>query len=476
MRIDGAVGPGRRRGQAPDNINTAQVPRSLRLPLANLCRRAGLVSVGLRLLSPLVYPEKSGVEMPATSAEVAEYAVLLERCGSTKEALQLLSRVNTIEVPEARLYRAFSLFTQWEYQAAIPELEQFLKSDASPYSIFVGRVNLAAALVVTELDKKRALDLLSENIEIAEKNNYVRLHGNCLELLAQVHIQDGDWTKAQQSLDTAESFFGSARVHDQLFVRKWQAVIDAFRTKSASPLLTFREEALLRGEPEGARDADLFSLMVEFDERRFNHLYFGTPFPAYRERIRQKLGRVPTVSEFSYGDASAPGIDLGQELPAKGLHRLFEALLKDFYCAPRVGGLFVELFPEETFNIFTSPKRVHQAVLRARRYLEGLGAPVEISCEDGSFALKMTGPFSFRVPLEAQLVDPNQAHLRVLREAFAGREFTAKDAREKLALSPSTFKRFATWAIEEGELTRLGAGSSTWYSISESHPALSAVG
>src|SRR5436190_321363 len=83
-------------------INASAVAREVRLPLANLCRRAGLISLGIKLLSAVVRP-KQELEIAATNSELAEYGVLLHRFGALSESLAVLNSVDTNQAPEALL-------------------------------------------------------------------------------------------------------------------------------------------------------------------------------------------------------------------------------------------------------------------------------------------------------------------------------------------------------------------------------------
>src|SRR4051812_45789308 len=84
-------------------INTAAVPREFRLPIARLCRRTLLVALGLRLLTPIIYPTQKKFNVIPTPEELAEYAVLLQRQGSNREALAILSQISFRQVPDVLL-------------------------------------------------------------------------------------------------------------------------------------------------------------------------------------------------------------------------------------------------------------------------------------------------------------------------------------------------------------------------------------
>src|SRR4051812_31916927 len=77
-------------------INTAKIPREFRLPLANLCGRCNLRNFGLRILSLQAKAKWNGVDSEAaTPQEMAEYANLLMKIGSVREALKTLDTLNS---------------------------------------------------------------------------------------------------------------------------------------------------------------------------------------------------------------------------------------------------------------------------------------------------------------------------------------------------------------------------------------------
>ena len=451
-------------------VSLARLPRELRLPLANVCRRAQLISLGLKILAPAIHPE-SRLDRPATSAECAEYAVLLTRLGAIEEALSYLDRADERDVREVRLYKAFCRFNRWEYAAALPDLERYLAADLEPYQRLIGRVNLAACQVALR-HFAEAEALLTENISLARDGSFARLQGNCHELRAQVHLLTGKAEKAKRDLDRAAKLLGSEKTFDELFVRKWRAVLESQESDSTEPLEKFKVEALSRNDSESLREADYFSLKIRMEEERFQHLLFGTPFEGYRARIVEDLGRAVTTRFYRYGSRglTAPVLDVSSgvaigcaSLPAGSkLHQVFGALLKDFYRPVRLGGLFAELFPGEAFNAFSSPDRVYQLLYRARSWLVQADAPVTITAKHGLFKLHVHGDFSFRVPLERSPLDEESLRLTKLRQTFKW-EFTADEACSRLALSRSAFKRLAARSLSEGKLERMGAARAIRY-------------
>ena len=459
-----------------NQLKTATIPREQRLLLANLCRRAGLVTQGLKILSPVVRGQ-IGLSKSSTPTveEWAEYAVLLQRNGVVREALQILSRPGMEKTPPSLLYKAFCHFNQWDYVKAVPTLELYVEADLVPYTKLVGQTNLAAAYIGTRQYDK-AIVKLDENLRFAKAGNYQRLLSNNLELRAIVHIDQTEFAQAKSCLHEASAILGQSDTLDQLFVQKWLAAIDSFETKQTEALDRFRSTAVLRKDYESVREADLLKLRVQFEEPLFCQLYFGTPFEAYQKRIRETLRLAPSRTHHRLGDDSGPTFDLqtaeldGSPAVSVGgkTHQLIEVLYRDFYKPIGIGGLASELFVGEYFDIETSPDRVHQILRRARTELKASPLPLRIVEQSQQYAVVNEAPIQILVPLQRQSVQWELLQIEKLKANLekSTAQFKAVDARARLNLSPAEFKRLASWATENGYLERYGAGPATTYSIS----------
>ncbi|NJL24505.1 MAG: hypothetical protein HC902_04610 [Calothrix sp. SM1_5_4] len=130
-------------------INLARIPRERRQYLAQICRRAGLIDRGLRVLHPIVRLPRPG-EAPPSPGELCEYAVLLSRNGSIREAITLLNSSDAAMAPDARLYLGFCHVSNWDYADAVNDFTAFLESGPEDYIRLVAQVNLVAALIATE--------------------------------------------------------------------------------------------------------------------------------------------------------------------------------------------------------------------------------------------------------------------------------------------------------------------------------------
>ncbi len=452
-------------------LNLAQVAPKHRLALARICRRSGLMTAGLKLLTPAIRGE-SLRNPKATLPEICEYAVLLSRVGLAHEALALLEKVDSTRAPEAELFRGYCHIMSWDYELAIGPLERFIQGAVDPYQTQIAKVNLAASYVASGRHQA-AEDLLDSLIDQLRRRNAQRLIGNCLELRAQTRFYRGQIEPCRRDLHEAEQIFASAESYDQLLVRKWLAYLEAVKTKSAGPMLAFRAEAMKRLHWESVRDADLFALKIKFNQRQMDHLFFGTPFAAYRDRILREVKGQPSPW-YDFGGANQQRLDLltGEihgaltKSPCRKVHQLIGVLLRDFYLPSRVGSVFAGLYPTEYFDIHSSPIRVRQVMRRLRRYLESSGADLHVETRKGTFRFINNGAFAVRIPLGGFAMDPYSSEIEKLRRQFQpGQEFFIGSACEKIGLSRSTFHRLVEHMVASGQMRRLGIGKATRYKL-----------
>lgn len=451
-------------------MNWSSVAREFRLPLAAICRRAGLIVEGLKLLTPLTHADKNKWRSEATVAERAEYGALLMKHGSVREALRLLRDLPTEATAEVFMYRAFCHMARWDYAAAAQDLGLYLDTRPDEYAALVARVNLASSLIaLSSLDE--ALELLNANIELASQKNYTRLLANSLELRAQVHLRARRWPNCHQDIDASNKILGLEKSADQLFIQKWKAVLEAFKTHSLDPLRPIRDEAKRRQHWESLRDLDRLSLQISFDDKIFRRLIFGTPYPAFREAVFRELNRPAPPSPFLQGEEGSPRLVLssgeihGLAVPSMNAQCLsvVTALLRDFYRPMRLTELFAELYPDNYFDIFSSPDRVRQVIRRSRMWLEENALPVEIEMTNGTYRLKTTGAFAFEVGLERE--GTPDVFIQKLRQSFGSQTFTAAEAGELLQISRQKFQRWFTKAEAAAQIEKHHAGASTKYKL-----------
>ncbi|MGE4130182.1 MAG: hypothetical protein AB7F86_01015 [Bdellovibrionales bacterium] len=457
-------------------VNTKSVPRVYRLPIANLCRRLGENSLGLRLLSKIVRPVGRTTEAPSTPHETAEYAVLLLRSGVQTEAVSLLSRIDPDVVPETLLMLSFFHFSQWNYLSAEPLLRRYTKYDLKHYSRLVGLVNLCSALIANDKTAE-AGETLRDVLAEARHAGLRRIEGNCLEQLAQIEIKRGHFSGARNYLTEADAQLARMGTRDHLFVKKWSTICEALQNRTTLPLQELKQLARERRDWETVREADHHLLKISFDQPLFDHLFFGTPYPSYRDSLCRNLGRRPSAGHYVLGGDAGPLIDFesgdggGLIKVDKGgkCAELMSILMRDFYRPKTLGGLFAELYTNERFDIYSSPARVHQVMARTRRLMTANGLPVTIEEHERTYRLKLTGPVRFRLPLDRRSLAGYPFDLnRLARMLPLQQTFTARQARELLGMKRTTFQRLLAWGENQKLILRQGTGQNTIYILQSS--------
>lgn len=452
-------------------LNFTSVPRKWLHAIAKLCRRAGLIEQGLRLLQPLIRNELS-LNEPPTSQEVCEYAVLLSRNGSILEALKLLQGIKILEAPESILYEGFCHVSGWNYSKAAACFEKYLQSSDDSYTKLIARVNLVAAYIATR-QLEAADKLLNEAIDDAKSAGANRLVGNCFELAGQVAFFKGNFENARRELDRASKVFAQSGSYDELLIYKWRSTMQAMEEKSIEPLMRFRAHAVKKKHWESVRDTDFYRLKVSFDQNIFDHLIFGTPSEYYRERVLREIPQVPSAF-INYGGTEEPDFDLqtgrmkrsGPVIAGKKIHQVLNTLLKDFYAPLTVGSLFSEIYPEDYFDIDSSPLRVRQTLRRTRRWLELSEIPATIDESRGHYKLNFSASFVIRISLGRVSASTFEIQWQKIQELFpAGAAFSAEEAGLKLQISRTSFHRWLTWALDSNLVEKSGVNKATLYRI-----------
>lgn len=460
------------------NISLKSIPREHVAAMASLARRAQLFKTTMRWLNPLVRSERPSIQ--ANLEEKLEYAFLLQKLGALEEAREILTEIDPQKHPQALLCTVGCLIAEWDYAASIPLLEVYVQHPGlSLYQRLVAQVNLAAALIYEKRweEAERLLKFVGRE---AQSNNHSMLHGNCLELAAQIAILKSSWSQAESALTAATRVFGASAAVGNLWVRKWRAILASL--KSGVPdeqLLQVRKEALASSQWETVRDCDFYQGAIGRDFEKLKYVYFGTPYESYRSKIRSHGGHELIIPEsfvwFSLEQGRGPELLelVGAKLtsgsasltPGHVLHRLLILLCQDFYKPAPVVRVFSFLYPGEYFNPNTSPNRVHQAINRLREWFVAQHIPLTIEEANGAYKLDFSGPFAILVPDKPLPRHGKEIEFAQLQAIFQSEGFTARQAREKLGVSVGTVHSLLNWALTNGKARKIGRGVKTKYKI-----------
>ncbi len=459
--------------EAIKTVARHRLKRNEKLRLANLARRVGQPGVALRLLNTFVRETTD-----ASPIEICEYAIALIRAGYYSEGRDLLNSIDSSKNSEALLYVAFAHIYQWNYEEAQAHLTNYLKLKLTDYERLVAEVNLAAGMIMTQRPKRETLSLLTNILESAKSQNAQRLRANALELKAQALVLAGDFTQALKCLKDAETFVDMNVDYDGLFINKWRALLELKRRPSSAEarnqVLAVRATAYKVGHWETARDCDFYLGMWHRNRSVMTHLYFGTPYEAYRKRILRGAGETVSLPSAYLWRLNSKArtcdyIDLASGCDQKGFPildarrqsmRLLGALSSDFYRPIRVADIAVQLFPGEYYNPNSTVDRVHQAIRRLRLDIQEAKLPLKIE-ERRGFTLRSTSEFGILTYARAstsELCDQ-------IQKAFGENNFSISRLVEVIGWPRRTLQAKLSEKVGAGELIKTGRGPSTRYSL-----------
>jgi hypothetical protein len=448
------------------------LPRAQTVEVAALCRRTGLRLEALMLLHRVVRPS-GRASAPATDVEKVEYAGSLAQIGAEDEALELLASVRGNGPPNALLFTAFAHFSRWEYDRAIPLLQRYgASASITPYQRLVGRVNLAASLVIERrLDEG---DALIEELLASAPSEALLLRGNLLEIAAQAELRRRRLPRARARIEQAHELLAAGGGPDHFFVEKWRAILSGFAAPAARAEAHFeglRQRAFALGQWETLRECDLYQGLALGQEAWLERAYFGTPFPRYRERVRAESGR-----EFAAGhvDWSASGTGRKPKValdltappdlkPGQVVDRLLRTLASDFYRPQHWVRLHAQVFAGRALNPRSSATVMHQAIRRARQWLQTHASQVEIEERSSCYRLKFPASAAIRIP--AARLTPLDVRLAELRASGLS-EVSARQAAEIWNLAKPSALRLIQELQDSGALVLTGSGPATRYRLS----------
>ncbi len=455
------------------SIRAEKIPESLLLKTAELARRAQLFRLALKILWPKIRQNSPGT---SSDAERAEYAGSLLRAGSVSEARELLSECQEDQAAEVHLFRGYCEVVEWEYEKAAVHFTRYLDFSApTAYQRAVAKLNLAASLSYCN-KWTAAAHYLTELKEFSLSKGHKLLLANTLEQQTQIAIQTGDFDNAHHLLTEAElATPGHNNVH-HLWLRKWRVVL-ACETEIAKSgqipssvwdLQKILEEAISLRDYETQRDLSFQIAKFSRDEFYLKKIFFGTPFASFRQRVCAlgwapppvcRLPLAPNLESSALKDcltlSSLPGLKEGTST-----WRMIVALLQDFFKPQTIGSLFRQLYPGQFFDPFSSGDRVHQVLLRTRRWIKESHLNWEIKFDRGRALLQIGGPRELEVPadLGVWLLSPIDLQLRKIQQKFGSSEFRTTDVSRVFELSPAKAQRILKQGVDSKKVMQLGKG------------------
>lgn len=454
------------------------IPFGMELAVARLARRAYLPEIGIKLLHALIRPT-SRLKREPTDADRIEYAACLFRIGACWEADELLKKIDSSLNPEVLFFQAAIQIRSWHYEEAIPILRKYLAHPKlENYQRIVGKINLSLCLLHIKKFRE-AKSLLGEITEEASAQKLELIYANSIRMLGNLELARKEYESALEYFNKAETLLKGATGLDLFFSKKWIAItkylLDPKNRTNRANLEKIRDEAQEIKHWESLRDIDFHKAVVEQKEELFEYLYFGTPLIPFQTRVKEEWK--PKAVPNSYNRRMGPDkgkpvqIDFFNGSGKKGkdglkagqaMHRLYVTLCQDFYRPYSVPELYEKIFPGEYFSPETSELRVHQVILRLRRWFEDSKLPLEIIGDKGEYLLQATKPCDVTIRLFEGTEDKNDYRLNLMREKL-GADFTLNEVADLFKMTRRGASEIVRVAVESGKLIREGKAKRTRY-------------
>lgn len=451
-------------------VSRSQLQPSQILKLAQLMRRSDHANLGLVLLRPLM---NFKVQMsPEHLQDVQiEYAACMIKRGVIAPAMRILEKFDAEKFPKILLFQSFGLFAEWNYQLAIPLLQQYCQSGfITKYEQTVGKVNLAAAYLGTSQATvaERELDLI---IPWLKSESHFLLLGNCYELMAQAKLQNGQYKQAEQFVEEAEKIFGHEKSRHRLTARKWELILNAKQNKISPAEISenfwkFRQEALERNDFETVRDSEAWLACLLQDKEQFRKVYFGSSFKGYRQNLLKMLGSdIELQKSYSLqvgegaDSTSINFFDIGDI--SEITKAVLQLLCSDFYRPFSVGRIFNHLFPFDLFDPIQDTHRIYEIVRRTNFWLRSQKYPISVVSSKYGYKLSSSKKCELQVPIDAALV--SECFEKVLIRKSDKKSFSAKEVCEWTGTPLTTVIRKLNGLISSGYLLKLNSGRKTRY-------------
>jgi len=496
-------GEGHQVGRELRRIPRDEIPLAQLAKIANISWRISQPSIGLRLLFPRLRSQGNLKVVDALDA-FTEYAGCLLEVGALSEARQVLRDLRG-RTPRSKFYSALLMFKEWDYESAVPLLEDYLKQIPADYHQLVVRVNLASTYVNIH-DWDRAIPFLSElQIELEAKGHWLLL-GNSYEIESQIYFEKRDHSYALECLKKSEKHLSQTRNMGWIYCKKWQfinrlyqsrvAARDVARTTSIggvphalySEWSALRTDALSMGSWETLRELDLHWAICTENQELLNHVYYGSPTKTYRAKVLSLLKReAPSLevpASFDWLRVRQNGVEprltdfkeLMMEFKSSELKnsqsvllkRLLYVLCSDFYAPFRIGQMFSILFEGEFYDLGTSPDRVFQLIKRLRAWLDERDIGCEIVWGRRGYAIqfkKNHGIVLDRDIVEQGLPNKSNIHYLLLQDRFGKEPFSSAAVGDQMNCSTRTANRVLNELINEGRVLSMGRGRFTRFKI-----------
>ncbi len=456
---------------------------------ANINRRLGKTHTAIKALRPFVRASSKNPQQ-ASISEKLEYSMALIKLGAVSEGLRILDKISSDEAPLKLLYSAFGLISHWDYEQAAEVLEAYCAHpQADSYQLQTAKANLLSCYAFAS-NQKQSEPLVEELLSSTRASQSILLKRHILLQATQIHIFNGQWELARKRLDEVKASLDSDdKGLDLLLLLKWNLVLDLFINGGTPELkerfYSFRARAADYSNSEMSRDLDFYEALFFKDEKLMIHLYFGTRYSSYKEKIKTNFKaqhnrelQIPEEYEWNLTDDSSAAnagwlrIQDGRNSYSEDFlkknqmnQKLLSLLSGDFYKKPNLYQIHDELFDEDFFNPNSTPKKIRQAVYRLNQWLHSSKIPVEVNSKAQFFSLNAQQPIRIIISSSGGSDPTLKSFCKTLKNYFSDKEFTSKEAAIKLDIPRRTISHTLKQCIGENLITQTAFGPSSKFKV-----------
>jgi hypothetical protein len=474
--------------------------RPERATYAKLARRAELPELCLSVLkSYFIAEDTKQLLAKPTEDEMLQYGVSLINLGAYAEGLKILDRINTKEMPQSLYFKAFALMRRSQWKEVLPIMEEYCKSSQiTDDQRAWGHNYLAQAYSIGFFDGEKADKILAGVQKTLSPDSQGMLYNNTLLLRVQAATVSKRYTDASKFVSIIESkgdLTEGSYYHTSLM--QWKILADAELKRQAkknskpdpaviAKLREISEYFHKTGHWENSRTCQIYLAQYSEDLELFRHLYLGTPYPGYRERIEKMVGstfefqneywvNLPTFA----ADQSEVGkiYNLWEKKRSKWNppvipQKLFEYLLADFFKPQRTAEILSALFPNEQYLPLSTPNRIHQLLHRLKSSFKEAKLPITIEHRAGAFFLSTVNfkAVSLNVPTSLLLnqsratrptdtiSNPAANAFETFKRHIRTSQFSLEQLQTQFDISKRTSHRWVEQWINSGWVNRTESG------------------
>ncbi len=457
-----------------DKLEIAKIKRSEFLGYANIARRAGYHRLAFRILNPIVRPKNKVKTYNVSPEELVEYGLCLSRLGVIDEARKVLSQPATSACPERHLYLAFTYFSEWQYEKGRDLLMDYLATNnLDPYYRLIGMVNLGQAYLGMD-QPENAIEWAQKAISTAKDSQFNLITANALQTLADAFVDLKDFKKAKEALKSFQEFVSGNHFRYDLYIQKLSASIN----NSVREIQQVGIDAKSRRASEIWREAQLIEAVMTRNISLFEKVYFGTPYPEYRERMLRHWGGNIEFGQnylwqlnpnsrqkgFTFDIINGVEVETGKKLKnGTAIHRLLCILASNLFRTFKAESLFSQIHPGENL-LESSVHRVHNVVTRARAWLEEEKINFTIEESYGEYCLSSSADYKLLIPKTFTVSkDIGKGYLNELQNQVQQKFFNIADVVRLLKVSQATANRCVRGAVDNDLVEKIGQSRSTKY-------------